>query len=243
MQDTNSEYLLQVARYRFQVKNLRPAIRLLCGLLLLGCCIGCLATAYGADVATVVAGLKRRYASVDTIAGNFQQTYRAPGIDQVESGVFWLKRPGLMRWEYLSPEEKLFVADGRESFLYVPQDHQVTVQPLTATDLHGTPLQFLLGETDIDKSFVVSWEADFKPQGSNTYVIRLTPRKREADYAFLVLELDQTSYGILRIIIRELSGNTSEFLLTNVSANVKIENKKFRFKAPKGVEVIRLTSE
>ncbi len=223
--------------------DLRPSARLMRLVLLLLSGLGFIDPAQAEDVETVVAGLQRRYASVGTITGNFQQTYRAPGMDQVESGVFWLKRPGYMRWEYRRPEEKLFVADGHESFLYVPQDRQVTVQPLTAADLHNTPLRFLLGDADIDKSFTVSWEMDLRPQMGNTNMIRLTPRKRESEYAFLALELDQTKSDIRRIIIRELSGNTSEFLLTNVSANVKIENKEFQFKIPKGVEIIRLNDE
>lgn len=251
MQITHTGSGFRVASHRSQIKDLGPAT---CDLqpathfsyilwLLLCCCIGCVATVYAADLSTVVAGLQRRYASVETVTGSFQQTYRAPGINQVESGVFWLKRPGLMRWEYRSPEEKLFVADGRESFSYVPQDRQVTVQPLSPSDLHGTPLEFLLGAADINKSFTASWETDFKSQVERTYLIRLTPRKREAEYAFLVLELDQETFDLRRIIIRESSGNTSEFLLTNVMPNVKIENKEFRFKVPKGVEEIRLTNE
>jgi outer membrane lipoprotein carrier protein len=191
----------------------------------------------------VVAGLQRRYASVETVTGSFQQSYRAPGINQIEAGVFWLKKPGFMRWEYRNPEEKLFVADGREAFSYVPEDRQVTVQPLSPSDLHNTPLEFLLGTGDINKSFTVSWETDFKPVLDRSYLIRLTPRRRETQYTFLVLELDQETYNLCRIIIRESSGNTSEFLLTNVTANVKIENKKFQFKVPKGVEEIRLTNE
>lgn len=225
------------------VQNLRPATRLLHLLLLLSCCIGCITAAYALDAEAVAAGLQRRYASVATVAGNFQQTYRAPGIDQVESGVFCLKKPGLMRWEYRKPEEKLFIADGRESFLYAPQDRQVTVQPLTASDLHGTPLELLMGAGDIRKSFAVSWETDLKPKSGHSYLIRLTPRESEAAYAFLVLELDQETYDLRRILTRESSGNTSEFFLTDMTTNVKIEDKSFRFKPPKGVEVIRITND
>ncbi len=237
--------LLQVTGYRLQAKGLKPATRNLqpvTVLFLVWCLVGCLAV-YAADLSTVVAGLQRRYASVETVTGSFQQSYRAPGINQVESGVFWLKKPGLMRWEYRSPEEKLFVADGRESFSYDPQDRQVTVQPFTPSDLHSTPLEFLLGAGDINKSFASSWETEFKPQADRTYLIRLTPAKRGAEYEFLVLELDQETYDMRRIIIRESSGNTSEFLFTNVLANIKIENKKFQFKIPKGVEEIRLNNE
>ncbi len=235
----------QVSGFRIQVKetklatcNLQPATFLLycLWLILLGDGLAC-----AADVTAVVDGMQRRYASVQAVTGNFQQTYRAPGIDQVESGVFWLKKPALMRWEYRSPEEKLFVADGRESYLYVPQDRQVTVQPLNAADLRNTPLELLFGTREAYKNYTISWEADFKPQVERTYLIRLTPRRSDTGYSFLILELERETYDLRRFTICESSGNTSEFLFTNLILNAKIKDKEFEFRIPKGVEVIRLT--
>ena len=195
---------------------------------------------YSADLETVAAGLQQRYASAVTMSGSFQQTYRAPGIEQIESGVFWMKRPGLMRWEYRLPEAKLFVADGREAFLYVPLDRQVTIQSLSASDMRGTPLEFLLGGMDIRKSFVISWENNFRQPTEPTLLIRLTPRSGQSDYEYLVLAIDPKNYELRRITMHEHGGNTSEFRLSNLMANAKIDNKLFQFKPPKGTEVMRL---
>ena len=148
-----------------------------------------------------------------------------------------------MRWECLRPEKKLFVADGKESFHYVPQDHQVYVQPFSASDLYSTPLEFLLGAGDIRKTYAVSWETEFKAKFERTCLIRLTPRESDAEYSFLILELDPKTWEIRRLLMQEAGGNISEFQFTQVAANVKIENSKFRFKIPKGVEVIRLADQ
>jgi outer membrane lipoprotein carrier protein len=195
---------------------------------------------YSVDLETVAMGLQQRYASAVTMSGSFQQTYRAPGIEQIESGVFWMKRPGLMRWEYRLPEAKLFVADGREAFLYVPLDRQVTIQSFSASDMRGTPLEFLLGGMDIRKSFVVSWENNFRQPAEPTLLIRLTPRSGQSDYEYLVLAIDPKNYELRRITMHEHGGNSSEFRLSNLTANAKIDNKQFQFKPPKGTEVMRL---
>jgi outer membrane lipoprotein carrier protein len=200
-----------------------------------------LRSGWAVDLGAVVEGLQRRYSSVITLKASFQQTYRAPGMEQIESGVFWLKKPGLMRWEYRQPEEKLFIADGKESFLYMPRDRQVTIQPFSVSDMHSTPLVFLLGAGDITKSFAVSWESEFKPISENAVMLRLTPRKSEPEYSFLVLELDQRNYDIRSILIRESGGNTSRFSFTDFAINVKTDNKIFKFKTPKGVEEVRFT--
>ncbi len=205
--------------------------------------ITCCSSAQAADLESVIAGLQRRYGSIKTMTGNFEQTYRAPGIDQVESGGFWLKKPGLMRWEYRNPEEKLFIADGRETYLYVPADRQVTVQSFTTEEMHNTPLEFLLGSVDIDKSFAASWENQLKPKNEATFLIRLTPRRSDAQYSYLVLEVDQKSCDIVRIVIREPGGDTSEFVFSDLKMNARVDNGLFKFKAPKGVETIRIQNE
>jgi outer membrane lipoprotein carrier protein len=193
----------------------------------------------GGDLERVLDGLERRYASVETAAGHFRQTYRAPGVEQVESGVFWLKKPVYMRWEYREPEEKLFVTDGREAFLHVPRDRQVTVQPFRVPDMRGTPLELLLGMENVRKSFTASWEYEHAPKTEAALHIRLTPRARDADYDYLVLELDAGTFDIRRLVIRERTGNTSEFLLTGVRTNMRIDGGKFRFRIPEGTEVLR----
>lgn len=206
------------------------------------CCLIFSISIYAIDVEAAVAGLQRRYASVNSVAANFQQIYRAPGVNQVESGVFWMKKPGLMRWEYQEPEKKLFIADGRKAYLYVPQDRQVTEQSFSASDMHDTPLEFLLGAGNINKSFDAQWETELKPDIKGTLLIRLTPRTNETGYLFLVLEIDRETFDLRRIAIHETGGNTSEYLLTNLRTNVKVDNKEFQFKNPKGVEVIKMTN-
>jgi outer membrane lipoprotein carrier protein len=192
------------------------------------------------DLASAIAGLQRRYAGVNTMRADFRQTYRAPGVEQTESGTMTMKKPGLMRWEYREPEMKLFVADGRDTYLYTPEDRQVLVQRFTAADLRGTPLRFLLGQGDIEGSFFVSWEPDLKPMASGTLLLRLTPRSAETGYAHVTIECDGNSFDVRRMVIHERAGNTSEFLFRNLQTNVKIDNKQFQFKIPKGVEVVRL---
>jgi outer membrane lipoprotein carrier protein len=187
-----------------------------------------------------VEGLQKRYAAVASVSAEFQQFYRAPGIEQAESGSLLMKKPGLMRWEYRAPERKLFIADGRDTYLYTPEDRQVLVGRLSAAEIRSTPLQFLLGQGDILKSFVASKEGEFRAKFEGSVLLRLTPRSREPDYAFLVLECDQRTYELRRIVIRELTGNTSEFVLSNLVMNVKIDGKQFQFKIPKGVEVVRV---
>ena len=194
-----------------------------------------------ADFDEALSGMERRYAAADTAAGNFKQIYRAPGgITQEEAGVFQLKRPGLMRWEYRTPEKKLFVADGKECFIYAPVDRQVTIHPLTPADLARTPFAFLLGGGNVRRDYSASAETEFKPAFPDTIPLRLTPVHDNGEYAFVTLELDAKTFNIRRVIIRERSGSTSEFLLNDVVLNQKMNDGDFRFRPPRGVEIVRI---
>ena len=192
------------------------------------------------DAAGALAGMERRYASVRSLQARFTQTYRAAGVEQVESGVVYMKRPGRMRWEYRQPEAKLFVADGKNAYFYVPEERQVTVRPFAARDLRNTPLELLLGGGGLERIFRAVDEVEWKPSGAGTRLVRLVPRSPQADYDFVVIEVDARTFALRRLAIREAMGGTSEFAFADVADDVKLEDRLFRFAPPRGVEVIRM---
>jgi outer membrane lipoprotein carrier protein len=210
-------------------------------LLLPACCLlFFLSTAYTSDVETVLSRMQQRYASIDTIAGSFVLTNTAPhGIEQVEKGVFWLKKPALMRWEYSDPEGMLFIADGKESFIYDPRDRQVTVESLTTEELLNTPLKLLLGTGDIEESFHIVAEDETGTGADGTQRVRLVPIS-ETNYSYMVLEIDNASFDLARLTISEPDDSTREYHFTDLKTDVKIEDKDFfSFEIPEGVEVYR----
>lgn len=189
---------------------------------------------------TLIERLQRRYSSVQAVAAHFTQTYRAPGVEQVESGEMFMKKPGLMRWEYNVPEIKLFITDEKSSYLYTPEDRQVLISGFSAADLRSTPLQFLLGQGSIAQSFTYGLEEKDKPKTQGSVLIRLTPRSRQEEYDYVLVECDEKTVEIKRLVIYELTGNNSEFAFSHLVTNPKLDNSRFRFKIPKGVEVIRI---
>src|SRR3954447_15494634 len=73
--------------------------------------------------------LQQRYQGIKDFTADFSQSYKGGVLRTrtIEQGTVSVKKPGLMRWEYLKPEKKEFVSDGRKTYLYVPQDKQVIV--------------------------------------------------------------------------------------------------------------------
>ncbi len=90
------------------------------------------------------------------------------------------------------------------------------------------------------RDYVVSWEPGDGNQAAGVLRLRLTPRSAITEYGYVILECAAGSYDLRRLVIRERTGNTSEFLFTNLVTNVKVAPEQFRFKVPRGVEVVRL---
>src|SRR5262245_58442187 len=88
--------------------------------------------------------LQARYDAIKDFTADFTQTYEGGVLRRktTEAGTLLIKKPGRMRWEYKTPEEKLFVADGRKMYAWVPADRQVTVSALPASDTPATPILF-----------------------------------------------------------------------------------------------------
>jgi outer membrane lipoprotein-sorting protein len=79
-------------------------------------------------------------------------------------------------------------------------------------------------------------QADEAPAG--TTVLKLSPRKTEPEYDWLMLAIDPVSLQIRMLITVDAQGGRSTFSLTNLKENVGVADKEFAFSIPRGVEVI-----
>ena len=146
-----------------------------------------------------------------------------------------VKKPGLMRWVYTAPERKEFVSDGRQVYSYIPGDRQVIVTPLPAGDEASTPALFLAGKGDIVRDFTAS-PADTPLAGATA--LKLTPRREEPEYEYLIVALDPATLQIRGLTTRDRQGGDSALSFSNLKENRGISDKEFAFRIPRGVDVI-----
>src|SRR5437660_770954 len=116
------------------------------------------------NVHVVAHGVDEHYNQLRSLEAEFTEIYQGSGIERTESGTLWLKKPGKMRWEYRSPEEKLFVGDGRDAWLYLPAARQVRKSSMRNLDDLRSPLAFLLGKAKLEKELqALSFAPDVQP--------------------------------------------------------------------------------
>ncbi len=93
-----------------------------------------------------------RYRHAATLKAIFYQRYSdGKGAGEAESGTVYFSRPGRMRWEYESPEKKLFIVDGKNVWFYIPDDHTASRAKLKESSDWRTPLALLAGKPDLGR--------------------------------------------------------------------------------------------
>ena len=93
--------------------------------------------------------VEARYNHAQALKLDFSETYagmRRPV--ESDSGVLYLRKPGRMRWEYSTPPGKLFLSDGKEVFLYTPDEHRAERIKLKESEDMRAPIAVLLGKLD-----------------------------------------------------------------------------------------------
>ena len=184
--------------------------------------------------------LQRKYDSVRDFSADFVHNYKSGALRKqlTEKGHLLIKKPGKMRWQYVSPEEKLFVSDGVKIYSYIPQDKQVVVSTVPSDDTASAPALFLAGKGNLIRDFTpTSTEVPAgMPPGSKA--LKLVPKTLQPDYDWIVLVIDQGTLGLRGLMSTDAQGGTSTFSFANLKENVNLADKEFTFKMPRGVDVV-----
>ena len=198
----------------------------------------------------VIRAIETRYRGAKSLKATFFESY-ADGKSGVaaESGIVYFSKPGRMRWEYQSPEEKLFLVDGTNVWFYIPADRTASRAKIGESSDWRTPLAFLTGKTDLARlcrSIEIigptpGGAAVEKPSAPASTLLRCVPRVNSGDTGDEINEvlLEANSDGYLTRIVIEQPGNlTTEFRFGGWEENLPIAETKFHFLPPSGVTVV-----
>jgi outer membrane lipoprotein carrier protein len=190
------------------------------------------------NVSHVARQVDERYNHLQTLTADFTEIYQGSGMERTESGTLWLKKPGKMRWEYRSPEEKLFVDDGHDGWLYLPTEKQVRKSSMKNLEDIRSPLALLLGKTKLEKELAgLSFAPDLQTWRQDDVILRGIPRGMEDTLRQVVLEITP-EHAIARILLYGTDDSITEYRFSNQKENVALPDAKFRFSPPPGTEVI-----
>ncbi len=182
----------------------------------------------------VAARVERHYNQVETLAADFVQRYTLGRTTLVESGRVYFKKPGRMRWEYNSPEEKLFLTDGKYAYLYVPSEAQVRRTPLKQAPEWQAALALFLGRAKLRRLFArLQLVSVDRADSAVRWQLRGTARSEKQGFHHIWFDLNQR-YQLLRLEIQQLDGSLVEFHFRRWEENPALATGLFRLRVPPG---------
>jgi outer membrane lipoprotein carrier protein len=187
----------------------------------------------------LIDGLQKKYSKMAGLAADFVQVYQSPdGRNIRESGHVILKRPGKARWEYTSPERKLFLSDGKNIYFHVYGERQATKASIKESADPQIPFLFLLGRGNLRRDFSrIEMLNDERAVESGNKILRLVPSKAPEEFKRLLVEVNPITFQVKRLVIFERSGARMDFLLNNTQENFVAAENEFRFMPPAGVTI------
>ena len=203
--------------------------------------------------------LEEHYRHAQTLRAVFLERYSTgPRDARVESGTVYFRRPGRMRWEYEAPEKKLFIADGKSVWFYVPADHTVTKAPVKESSDWRTPLALLTGRANLSRLCSRIDLIDQKNTPPGHAVLRCLPKGEKGvkppansasgqdstelpgavDFTEVLLEVDSSSGELASVRIRQTGGIEVEYRFGDWQEGLPLPEDMFQFHPPAGVAIV-----
>ncbi len=176
----------------------------------------------------------RHYNRLHSLKAEFTESYAGMGMQRYEGGMLLLEKPGRMRWDYSSPQGKVFLLDGKYAWFYKQGDPQVQRIEAKKLDDLRSPLRYLLGHAQLEREMD---HLALAPAAHGEYTLTGQPKSQQNQVSRV--ELTVTRDGeITRIEIEETDGAVTRFTFADEQPNAPIAASEFHFTPPAGVPVV-----
>jgi outer membrane lipoprotein carrier protein len=186
-----------------------------------------------ASADATVAKIQAFYAGLDHVTATFHQPVvnATFGTTTVNEGTVAIKRPGKLRWDYLSKKKtlkKAFITDGASLYLVEPASRRVTEQHLAGQVLPAA-VAFLAGKGDLLAEFTAAFDTSGTYGDAKTQlVLKLVPKQPSAQYQALYLVADRADFHVAQSIVIDASGNQNQFEFGALDAKAELDDARFR---------------
>ncbi len=203
-------------------------------------CMGCAATCAAKQsfsLDDIVKMLRRSYSDLEGLSMSFQQVNSwkdMPDAGEISKGVLWAAGGRRLRLEYSEPPGHLLVSDGERIWVYVPENKQAVVDTVGAGEgaaLAETVLSFL-------DSGRLSLAESEKAQGTECYVLLVRDVLEPPGLETVKIWVDPGQWLARGIELTDVNGNVTTFVFSDVKRLKKVDEDRFTFEAPPGVEVV-----
>lgn len=211
-----------------------------------------------ASLDDVVNALEKGYSALQDVQADFSQKTVIASIkkEQRGSGEVLLKRPAsataMFRFNYTKPAQQI-ISNGKQVWFYQIDSKQVIVSQVSTMfkGSNNIALSYLTGLGHVSRDFSVSFKKEQRDKNGN-YQLELVPKNPTPVLARLELTVStevverflrdgavKDAFPIVSSVVYDIGGNETRISYSRARVNRGIDNARFNFKIPEGVEVIK----
>jgi len=186
--------------------------------------------------AQIVSGIETKYAN-KSFSADFEQASHLTALDVTETakGKAWFSHPGKMKWAYESSDNHEIITNGKELWIYRPEENQVMTGNAAPFFQSGSGGAFLADIRKIREEFAV----EPGESGDDFAQLILTPKKQTPELAKIRITVDLPGYEIPVVETENIYGDTTKFIFTNIQFSA-LDEQIFEFTPPPGIEIIEI---
>jgi len=164
-------------------------------------------------------------------------TITAMDITDTATGRIFVKRPGMMRWEYQKPEPQTIVTDGSTLWIYRPEDQQVMIGKAPDFFRNGKGAGFLSDIRLLRNKFYITLSNELQ---NDSYLLKLLPIEQTFDLSLIHLLISTKTFDIVRIVTYNSYDDKTRIDLNNIQFHQNLDDALFTFKIPDNTEILHL---
>ena len=207
--------------------------------LLLLSLLGADAPAGTAALKPTVRAMQAFYEKARDCSADFTQTYVNQAFHKTlkSAGTLRFKKPGMLRFDYTSPEPKLFVVKNDRITSYIPAAQQAMVGSFKADQLSAS-VTFFFGRGNLESEFTIhpADRSDLAPG----IAMLLLPKTADPRFSRIYFVVDPATSAVKESVVVDPSGNENRFDFSNVRTNVGLTAKDFDDSLPPGTQIVKM---
>jgi outer membrane lipoprotein carrier protein len=188
----------------------------------------------------IVDAVQKFYQATPQLSAKFRQTVESGtfGKTSISDGRVYLKKPGKMRWDYVSKRKKGVsrsqMSDGSTLWVVLIQDKQYFEKSLGDSEV-PVAVSFLTGAGNLKKEFNAVLDSSGKYGSKTDRVLHLTPKKPSAQFKDLYLVVDPENYRVKQSVVVNAGGDVNRFQFFEPDMATKVADTWFVFNAKAAV--------
>jgi outer membrane lipoprotein carrier protein len=186
----------------------------------------------------IIDSVEKRYAVPGFSVQFFQETIlKALDIIDTARGRILIKRPGMMRWEYDTPERQTIITDSHALWIYRHEDNQVMTGKAPSFFGDGKGAGFLSDMTLIRKQFFILPGENIR---KDYYHVRLLPKEKTLDISSVNLLISKKTFEVNQVVTHNAYGDETRITMNDFQVQPDLDPALFRFTIPDGADVVQL---